>query len=499
MKTDFTSPQRQAPIGILVMFLSTLKGIVKAFWILFIVVILKSDNMNAFYFVVGFLMLIGITGLISYLKYINFTFYIDEEKDEFIINSGVINKTKTVIQLNKIQQVNINQDFVQQLIKVFSLDIETAGSESKEVEIKAVSHELALALKEKLIHGKVTAKADHEEQESSETVDGNEPFIKISFWSLFKIGITSNYVRSLGLIVAFFFTVYENISHIFGDDELENGRVGTYIKNGVTFNAVMIFIGFLMFGILLFNLGRTIIRYFGFKITKQKGTLVLNFGLINIKNSIVRPERVQIISVSRNYFQKKLNIFQVIIRQAMNGEKDQRKTALEIPGCDETEKNQILKLLFNELPTKGLMITPNFRKLVFSLFLLVFLPILGYCLVGRYSDSSVFDFYGIAVFYSVLVMALLYFGFRNYRLFLNEKYIIKQSGAWDIENQIIEIHKIQAITTSQLFWHKNLNIGSLTLHTAAGDLSFYLGNYATINDYVNLWLYLIETSDSNWM
>ncbi|TBX69943.1 hypothetical protein EZL74_05870 [Flavobacterium silvisoli] len=498
MTTDFTSPQKQAPIGILMMFLATLKDLFKVFWVVFIVAVLKSDNTNSLYLLTGFVLLIGITGLISYLKYVNFTFYIDEEKNEFIIHTGVINKTKTVIQLNKIQQVNVNQDFIQQFIRVYSLDIETAGSESKEVEIKAISHELALALKEKLIHGKVVPKTEGALAEQYQSAT-EEPFIKISFWSLFKIGITSNYMKSLGLIFAFFFTLYENISHVLGDDELENGPLGTFIAKGLAFNAVMMFVAFLMLGVLLFNLVRTVIRYFGFKITKQNGTLVLNFGLINIKNSIVRPERVQIVSVSRNYFQKKLNIFQLNIRQAMNGEKDQRKTAMEIPGCDENEKNQILMLLFNELPTQGLMVTPNFRKLVFSAFLSVFLPVLGYFLIGKYQDSRVYDFYGIAVFYCVLTAVLLWFGFRNYRLFINEKYIVKQSGAWDIENKIIEIHKIQAVSTSQLFWHKNLNIGSLTLHTAAGNLSFYLGNYTTINDYVNRWLYLIETSDSNWM
>ena len=96
-------------------------------------------------------------------------------------------------------------------------------------------------------------------------------------------------------------------------------------------------------------------------------------------------------------------------------------------------------------------------------------------------------------------MIIHYFGFRNYRLYINENHIIKQSGAWDIDNEIIEIGKIQAITTSQLLWHKNLNIGSLTLHTAGGNLSFQLGNYDKIKEYVNLWLYEIETSNSNWM
>jgi hypothetical protein len=37
-------------------------------------------------------------------------------------------------------------------------------------------------------------------------------------------------------------------------------------------------------------------------------------------------------------------------------------------------------------------------------------------------------------------------------------------------NDIIEPSKIQAITTSQPFWHKKVNIGSITLHTAGGNI-----------------------------
>jgi putative membrane protein len=84
-------------------------------------------------------------------------------------------------------------------------------------------------------------------------------------------------------------------------------------------------------------------------------------------------------------------------------------------------------------------------------------------------------------------------------LFLDKDYIIKQSGAWDIKNEIIETSKIQAISTSQLFWHKSLNIGSITLHTAGGKIDFQLGNFEKIKAFKNLWLYEIESTNVNWM
>jgi putative membrane protein len=105
----------------------------------------------------------------------------------------------------------------------------------------------------------------------------------------------------------------------------------------------------------------------------------------------------------------------------------------------------------------------------------------------------------LVAFFVVFTGLIQFFIFKNNRLFINDDFIILQRGAWDVSNEIIEPSKIQAITVSQLFWHKNINIGSLTLHTAGGNIAFQLGNFTAIKQYVNLWLYEIETSDSNWM
>jgi putative membrane protein len=56
---------------------------------------------------------------------------LDNENEEFIINEGIFNKTKTIIQLNRIQQVNINQSLIQRLVGVYELDVDTAGSAKK--------------------------------------------------------------------------------------------------------------------------------------------------------------------------------------------------------------------------------------------------------------------------------------------------------------------------------------------------------------------------------
>ncbi len=499
MKTHFNEPQRQSPIGMLVMFLDTMRHYGKAFWPILVIWIFKFNEINKWYLFLGVAALFIIIGVIAYLRYYHFTFYLDQQNDEFIINEGIFNKTKTTIQLDKIQQVNINQSLLQKLIGVYALDVDTAGSNNKEGEIKAISHPLALELKSRLLDNSKRGK--FVEREIAATPETSEalPFIRISFFSLVKVGITSNYVKSFFLLLIFFFSVSENISKLTGRNLLEDRDIGNYVAEKFMIKAFLIGIVFLFCIVLMINLIRIVFKYFDYKITRQQGSLLLSFGLLNSKSTIIKPEKVQITSVSRNYFQKKMNILEMRIKQANSGSKEERRAAIDIPGCNENERDAILRLLFKKIPEKGLMLKPNFRKLGFALFLTVGLPLIGFYIFRYYNPTSVAAVNYLVPLYVAFVGIVQFFKFRNNRLFIHDDFIIKQSGAWDISEDIIEPSKIQAITTSQLFWHKSLNIGSLTLHTAGGNIAFQLGNYNIIRHYVNLWLYEMETSDSNWM
>jgi len=401
--------------------------------------------------------------------------------------------------LHKIQQVNIKQNFIQRLIGVYAMDVDTAGSDQKEGNIKAISHSLALALKSKLLENESKAITDETQIAIPEPSEASAPFIKIGLPSLIKIGFTSNYVKSIGLILTFFFTIYENLHQAGAEDLVDTDRIKGLVDGYSLLYTMLVFVLMMFTVIFVINVVRTLIKFFDYTVTKQKGSLMLTYGLISTQSTILKPEKVQIVKVSENYFQRKLNVLEIKIRQAISDEKKDSKSLIEIPGCNIVERDEILKLLFRELPQKGEMMLPNFRRLIFSVFLIIIVPLSAYFLLGQFAFPEVLAYQNITLIYALLMATLLFFGYRNYRLFVAEKHIIKQSGAWDVDQEIIQIDKIQAITTSQLFWHKSLNIGSLTMHTAGGNITFHLGQFDKINEYVNRWLYEIETSDSNWM
>lgn len=500
MEEDFKQPQRQSSIGVLLMFVTTLQQWGRALWPVALVYVFKIDELNKGYLFVGITLFLIVIGIVAYLKYLNFTFYLDDENEEFIINEGILNKTKTIIQLNKIQQVNINQSLIQRLIGVYELAVDTAGSSEKEGEIKAISHSLALGLKARLmVNEKNESYAESAEIESQDVDIEERPFMSISFLSLLKVGITSNYVKTLGLMLAFFTTVFENSKNFINQYDFDEAKIDAYLDKSRVIQSVAIITFLLLSSVLIINLVRVIFRYFDYKIARQNGSLLLSFGLLSTKSTIIKPEKVQIVTVTRNFFQKKMNILELKIKQATSGEKEDRKSVIEIPGCNEAESVEILKLLFLKTPEKGMMLKPNYRKLVFSVFLSIILPLIGFFAFAKYIEPRFLDYAYLVPLYVFFVGSIVYFSFKNNKLFVNDDFIIKQSGAWDVDNRIIEPGKIQAITTSQLFWHKNADIGSVTIHTAGGSIAFQLGNYTKIKEFVNIWLYELETSNSNWM
>ncbi|MEL1244353.1 PH domain-containing protein [Flavobacterium sp. DGU11] len=506
MNNDFSQPQRQSLVGVVIMFGNTFQKTVRALWPILIIWVLKINEFNKAYLGLGALAVFILVAVIAYFRYLNFTFQLDEENEEFVIKEGIFNKSRLAIPLDKIQQVNINQSLLQRIIGVHALEVDTAGTGKKEVSIKAISHDLATSLKERLLDGSRDSKSvaieDTDFYIAPQDSTKGHPFIKISLLSLIKTGLTSNYVRTFALLLAFVITTFQHIDEYGNLVGFNSGSLDNYITGAV----MLKFLAFIVIGvmalILVINLVRTIFKYFGYKITKQRDSLLLSYGLINTKSTILRPDKVQIVTVTRNYFQKKLDIQDLKIRQASNKEannQDQKKTAIEIPGCNNSEKDILLEFLLGEVPVRGVMLKPNIRKMLVPTVMFLIIPLSAYFWVGNTVGPEVYNFILFVPVYVLLVGIMIYFAFRHSRLFVNNDFIIRQSGAWDIDNDFIAPHRIQTISVTQYFWQKGSDIGIVSLHTAGGTISFGLANYTRLKQFVNYWLYQVETGKKNWM
>lgn len=495
MNPDFSEPQRQSSLGIIILFGDTVQKSVRALIAPSIFLIIKLRGTDIVYIILGALGIIVLLAFFAYLRYKNFSFMLDEEKQEFIINDGVLSKTSLTIQLNKIQQVNIKQSLIQQLIGVYSLEIDTAGSEKKEGSIKAIDHATATLLKQKLLSRDASIITNSDEIQAS-------PFLKLSNNTLLKVGLTSNYGRSILLLAGFVLALFQMIHDYRKAYEDDAERINIAVKSSITLVSLCVFAGLVLLVLLATNIIRTFVKYYNFEIVKQKNALAISAGLFTKSNTLLKPNKVQVSTYSQNYFQKKLGLINLKIKQASYDTSDDsqhKKSDIEIPGCDAAERDEILTMIYNGVPAAEKEYAPNYRFLFLQSMKFIVIPTIIYLGLAALALPILKTYIALVVIYVVIVFALLYFEFKNHRLYLDQDFIIKKSGIWDVSYEIIEPHKIQALTASQYFWHRKANVGHLILHTAAGNIRFNYGNYTELQAMVNYWTYKVEKSGINWM
>jgi putative membrane protein len=497
---DFSVPRRQSATGIIFIFANTLYTLIKNLAIPIIVTLFKTDKSFLNYLFAGLGVLVILVAIIAYFKYKYFTFYLDESNEEFIINEGIFVKTNLAIHLDKIQQVNINQSLLQRIIGFYTLQIDTAGSDKKEGTIRAMDKVSAEALKKRLLNG-IQKPEENRNVELFPEPEEAIPFLKLSPITLLKIGATSNYGQTIALVFAFLAAGFQSLKDIFDIFDVDKDQVGQAFKHGMTFISIGIMIVGVLIFLLLLNIVRTFIKYFDFVVFKQNNSLVVNSGLLAKKNTFLNAHRVQISIYTQNYFQKRLNMLDMRMKQnstVTQTNKETKNSDIEIPGCDQRERDQILTMIFNEVPLEGLPLVSNYRFVFLTSVFWIIIPAFIMILINNWSYPLI-DYLYYFIAYAVFAAIMIYYSYKNHRLFVSENYIIKQHGIWDIEHQIIVPNKIQAITIKQMLWHRKANIGHLTCHTAAGDITFKFGNYDAIKSLMNYWLYQVESSEKGWM
>lgn len=500
MTSDFSRPQRQSAIGIIIMAAHTAQQVVRALIAPLIIAIVKADKDYLLYFGGSLLIVLLVILVFSYFSYRRFTFYLDHEKQEFVLNKGIFNRTQLTIQLDKIQQVTINQSFLQKIVGIYGLKIDTAGSEGKEASIKAIDKQVADRLREHLLNRSYPGDGGSEPNRTEPIAE--VPFLNISTATLLKVGLTSNYGGSIALVLASMFPLFQHAKEILGALSMDDGQVERLVQSAVTFFSIAVLVLILLAALLIINVIRILVRYFDFSVSQYKYSLLISSGLFAKKNTLLSPNKVQITTYSQNYFQRKMNLVNIALKQTEAGEKHDgeeiQHANLEIPGCSAEERDQLLTMILGKIPSNGAIFKPNFRFLNLPLLFRTILPLVVFLVCWRFFPS-LYTYLPLAIAYVPVSAFLIYVSYRRHRLMVSEEIIVKKKGIWDIEHEIIFPHKIQAITTFQYPWHKSVDVGHVNLHTAAGIIRFKYGNFSEIKQLVNYLLYQIESGSEEWM
>ena len=495
----FSVPRRQSVIGIALIFLTTLYKYLRGFWVLGAYLLVKTPTgITLFYVVLATIILAVILLGYSILYYRNFLFHIDYKNEEFVLEKGVISTQNIAIPFDKIQQVYFKRSILERIINTYRVVIDTAGSNQDEVSITAITKEDADLLA--TILTRVKKEKIAEEPEVNEVSPAMIWTHKLDAGTLFKIGISTNYLRGLGLVVAFFATIYNEFYRFF--EENYSDEFGEYydmvpsVTTSIGF-FIALFI-FLLFISIIITVLEVFIKYFGLKLTQTRESLELEMGLNTNTKVALQPRRVQLMQTVTNPVQKYFNLFEARISLA-SSEDEIGKKKIKIPGLGREELVKVKSFLYGEHQPDLQGKFKSHRLILFRRFLISLLPVVISYLIILWQPYMERDIYYMLVI-GYIVIAILYqiMRYRSLKLVITNEFLKKYYGVWNKSEEQVEIFKMQALTIKQPLWYKKRGLFNLEFHTAGGDVTFKAVN-DQIFPWLNYMLYKIESSRKRWM
>ncbi|PIE50125.1 MAG: hypothetical protein CSA38_04845 [Flavobacteriales bacterium] len=489
-------PQRQSKWGILILSLMNTWKFLKSTWVIFIPFFTKFNKETILLYVLPILLVIALVASIyTYFSYLKFTFYIDENNEEFVIRSGVFNRKELRIHRDNIQDININQPFIHRLIGIYELDIDSPGTNKSEVNVKAINFDIAQEIQTYLLDkSSVVKEADAIDHETK----NEKQLLKLSLLSLFKYGLTANYLRSFALLFSFVFYIVDKIREFFKSDEIENyitSKIDYQIlENSIVLTVVLSFI--LIFLLIIFvNIIYHVLIYFNLKVERKDEKLNLSYGLLETKNAIISSNKIQFLVETQNFIQRKIGMSGLTFHQIGQSTKKNKNHYL-IPACNEEEKAILQDFIWAEKPVYEQELRHNIRWFFVRIMLMIILPITIFYLIF---SNEIMDYFPYLMAYSVLMLLILFFGYRHGEIKFGEQYVQVQSGIWDIDKKTIPVEKIQKVKLSQYFWQKKTNLGQIKINTAGGNTIFGTANFAVLKSIAKKYNQIICKKYKNWI
>lgn len=495
--TDFSQPIRQSSKGIIVIFAFNVFKFFKKFFVLFIAFGLSLIRRKSFANITPTMMLLGLIGIlllilvIAILKYLNFKFHLS--KDDFHLSTGIINKDTTIIPKSKIQNVYIKQNFLQQIINVVSIKIETAGDKKSEIEISALDKPTALLLKKQLFH-KASAN-----DETIDSISEPEVFFKVTPKRLLLEGLSQNHFKSFLLILTFVFGLYNEFKDFLIELELKQ-RIDDFIKLdedtilSLLITNVFIILSVVLFS-LLFSVVKTFIINFNLEVVEHQKTVEINKGLFNKVSLSLTPSRIQNLVIKTNRVKQYFGLHSLSVKQAMVNVKQQKN--FNIVALEKVQLNYLLnKLLVNYNEDESVTAKPRpYFMLISTLEMLFFGLVINALFLFLFGK----DLLWINTVFIPFAALYVYFAYKKAYYKISDQFITIGSGVIDTTTNILETHKIQGIKLKQTIFQRRRDIASVVISTASKSVKIpYISKHEALSIY-NFLLFKVESQDKDWM
>ena len=491
--TDFLSPRRQHPLGVLILSAQFLWRFGQQAWPLLIG---ASFSDNAFHkILIGGAIFLALSAVYALIYYLRFAYHVSG--DALIVEKGVLRRERLQVPFERIQTIQLFQGPIQQAFRLTGLKVDTAGSAGSELQLVAIRKEEASALQALLRQRSKDAQPqtgaeDAVEAGQGEAVDGGaadslqstaettslEPdttkqeLVSLSLGGLLKVGLSQNHLRNA-------FAGFALVSYGIGN---RPDMITSWVNSLPPFLAPLVGLAFvllilpsivlfLMSGVVI-SLATAVLKYYRLESSIGREGLHIDMGLLRRNTFQVPFERIHVTIWRNNWIRRKLGFETLEVRQAQAQSSSQGGLRVMLPAMEPQHRAILEGELYPDLDAAmPVMQVSPVRRLRWLLWLAALAP-----LAWVWSSMSVAG----AIVFSALWVAFTGWTtaqrFASLRMAVHADTVVIEKGWFWQRRILLRLAQIQGVEWERIILLERRAIGHLVFHTAAGPRRF---NYIT--------------------
>jgi putative membrane protein len=420
----------------------------------------------------GFLLVVGIIGLgIRVLAWQRFSFSFDGEV--LRVEEGVLSRNQRSLDVARIQQVEIDRSWLQRLLGMASLRIETAGSSSEvEVELRVITEADALALRGAVRESKARVTGRPVDADGATPEETSRELLHVPTAHVVLAAVTGVRLLVLPAVLAGALqfagqNTGETIDR--GVDLL--GDAGLLGPNGLqapTLAMVLAITAAVLVASALTAIVVGLLRDANYRVTLVGDDLHVSRGLLSTRDSVVPLRRVQLVDVQRNWLRRLLGFAAVRVHSAGgSGAADRRVT---VPLLPDGAVDPLVREVFPGVPGIPELVSHPRAAMRRAVFRWLRPPL--YVNAGLWALAAWTPFeppLPLRVAALVWLLASPLLGVVEYRQLahgLTDRVVACRRGALSISTSVAPVVKVQAASTTANLFQRRLGLATVTAHVA---------------------------------
>ncbi|MBD1382153.1 PH domain-containing protein [Metabacillus arenae] len=456
--------------SVLLNFFKQLKDFLIPMLIFFFVNMANDMKSYSFYSFIAFGVILLAFIVISIMKWMKFTYRIEE--DEFRIEQGVIVTSKRYVPIERIQTINVSAGIIQQLFGLVKLQVETAGgAHEAEIVLGAIRKDEADKIREHINERKQLLKTvqTHEEDVQKEMIN-TEPDLTYKMTKK-ELIIAASTSSGIGVILSAGAALFSQVDDIIPYEKIFD-QFASFISASVTVYAILVAVGLLLAWVL--SIAGMMLKYASFTVIKKDEEIVISRGLLE-KNQVTVPiKRIQAIKIKENPIRQMLGFVTVHLVSAGGGSKDKDVSTLLFPVVKKTKATDLIKQFLPEYTNQSTLNPLPKRALKRYLFR---------CVVPGILISIPFSIFLFpwGLFSLLLIPIGILLGYRGYKdagWAIKEKQLQLTYRTFSKTTFLVHKRRVQSLEVKSSFFQKRSNLGTVKTST----ISAFLGEHHQLVD-----------------